>query len=449
MHGTILCVPASNWTNSSVLLLRAKDAKMSGLMVGVALFLISAPILACSAASAGVDEAAVARDLAAAVAPPCWQPVYAKTTGGLAGMMGMTRPVLCDPWEAPATLEAARTLARRYGEEAIPLWDRWAREARDFPKSGLALATLVALSDRPVGADALAGLLLGAESLPDQSVAFSLIADLHGPAARLLLERLVGDACERLRAKPDGLVRLHTGTLLARAGELLGAVGTEGTREVLRGLLNRGGDNDPSAHYLERAIQGLDARLAQPEAVRAAWSREAIEFAKAQWFHAGNISAQVGAHRAAGRLSDRGVRLGVPFLRFQLSRVSPDLAVAVAGNQRDAELIPDLIQVATRNAGGYTSSMAFAAVGQIGTREAFDALLALVRPGVDLRALSVLAKRGDVTTLLRLERLASDRSFSAADRADIAVARNYLTARLLGKTSAPSMGDGGPRFRAR
>jgi hypothetical protein len=227
---------------------------------------------------------------------------------------------------------------------------------------------------------------------------------------------------------------------------LLGAVGDQGTIEVLRGLLDRGGENDPSAHYLKRAIDGLDARLAQPEAVRAAWAREAVEFAKARWFHADNISAQVGAYRAAGRLADRGVRLGSPFLRFQLSRVSADLAVAVAGNQRDAELIPDLIQVAKRRAGGYTSSMAFAAVGQIGTREAFDALLALVRPGVDLQPLSVLARRGDVTTLRRLERLASDASFNAKDRADIAVARNYLAARLVGKIPAPSMGDGGPRF---
>jgi len=31
------------------------------------------------------------------------------------------------------------------------------------------------------------------------------------------------------------------------------------------------------------------------------------------------------------------------------------------------ELIPNLVRVAERKAGGYTSSMAFAALGQIGT----------------------------------------------------------------------------------
>jgi hypothetical protein len=93
--------------------------------------------------------------------------------------------------------------------------------------------------------------------------------------------------------------------------------------------------------------------------------------------------------------------------------------------------------------------MAFAALGQIGTREALDALLALVRPDLELRIacpLTVLAGRGDVSTLRSLRRLASDPSFNAADQADIAAARDYLAYRLAGKTPRPLMGDAGPRF---
>src|SRR5262245_37323026 len=59
------------------------------------------------------DEPALRRDLAAALAPPCWQPVVAG--GGLAGAMGGMMPgrsVVQREWEAPATLAAARSLAR-------------------------------------------------------------------------------------------------------------------------------------------------------------------------------------------------------------------------------------------------------------------------------------------------------------------------------------------------
>jgi hypothetical protein len=360
----------------------------------------------------------------------------------------MARAVLRDPWEAPATLEAARALARRYGEPGVPFWAQRAQEAKEFAERGVALATLVALSDRDAGANALVALLLGTQPMTAHTVAFSLIADLHGPAARPLLERLVSEASDRLRAKPQGLARLRAGTVLGCAGEWLAAMGDEGTMRALRGQLARGGDDDPSAHYLRRAIDGLDARLAQPESARAAWTRDAIEFAKARSFSEDHISAQAGAYRAAGRLADRGVRLGRPFLRFQLSVGSSDLAVAVAGNQREATMIPELVRIAEQRRGGYRPSMALAALGQIGAPEAIDALLTLVRTDLEVRIagpLHVLAVRGDSSTLRALQRLASDASFSAADQADIAAARDYLAARLAGKIAAPQMG-GGPQF---
>jgi hypothetical protein len=367
--------------------------------------------------------------------------------------MGMGRAILSQPCEAPATLEAARSLAHRYGEASAPFWARRANEAKDFAERGLALATLVALSDRPAGETTLAGRLFDTPSIMEQHVAFGLICDLHGAAARPLLEHLVTEACRRLRAKPNDAVRLRTATVTVCAGELLGAVGNEATRHSLSDLLAQGGNggNDPSAHYLRRALDGLDARLAQPVSARAAWSRDAVEFAKATWLYQDDISAENGAYRAAGRLADRGVRPGIRFLKFQLSGRSSasDLAIAVAGNQRETELIPDLVGAAQRTGGGYKSSMAMAALGQIGTREALDALLTLVRPNLELRIaapLSVLAQRGDATTLRALVRLANNPSFKVADQADIAAARDYLAARLAGKIPQPMMGNPGPQF---
>jgi hypothetical protein len=424
---------------------------MSRVIRRAALCLIALAVTVQADLAAG-DEATAARDLAAALIPPCWQPVYANATAGRTGMMGMARPVLSRPCEAPATLAAARALARRHGENSVPFWRRRAQEAQNFAERGLSLATLVALSDRRAGADALADLLLGTESFTAHTLAVSLIADLHGPAARPLLLRVASEACECLRAQPDEVKRLRVGTALSCAGELLEAFGDEETKAALGRLLARGGANDVAARHLKRAIDGLDARLAEPEAARALWTRDAVELAKAHWFCGDDVSATGGAYRAAGRLADRGVRLGLPFLRFQLASGFSEVAVAAAGNQREAGVIGDLIRVAERRGGGFRSHMALAALGQIGSREAFDALFTLVRPDLEPRIaapLSVLAMRGDSTTLRALQGLATDPSFSAADRADIAVARDYLAGRLAGTIRVPMMGDGGPRFPAR
>ncbi|QEH35703.1 hypothetical protein OJF2_42600 [Aquisphaera giovannonii] len=420
---------------------------MSRRGMGIGVLLIGA-FVPTPLATAQTDEAALGRDLAAAAEAPCWQPVYAEGRRGLPGVMGGPA-IVRERCEAPATLRAARELARRHGEEAAPYWARRAGEMSTPPERGLALATLVALADRPGPADRLAGLLFDERMSGNVGVAFSLIVDLHGPSARPLLERLVAEACRRRRANPERPPSLQSFLVLSRAAELLGAVGDEGTRDFLRGLLARGGKADPCALPLRLALDAIDARLSQPEAERAAWGRDAIEFVKARWFHSGSISAEIDACRGAGWLAGRGVRLGVPFLRFPLSgRASADLAVAVAGSQREAALIPDLARVAERQRGGYTSSMAVAALGQVGTREAMDALLAMVRPDFPMRIagpLSVLARDGDATTLRALVRLATDRSFDAADRADIAAARDYLAARLAGRPAASPMGDG-PQF---
>jgi hypothetical protein len=362
-------------------------------------------------------------------------------------MMGMARPIAKEPWEAPATLAAARELARRHCEEAIPILVSQFREAKDHRERGLALAVLAVLADRPAGAEALASLLFEFRSLHEQAMAFSLLADLHGPASRPFLECLVSDACRRLRAKPPEPEGYRIRTTLSQAGEFLSAVGDERSSILLREELDRGGKVDPAAVYLRASLDGLESRLALPPGARAAWSRDAIEFSKAQLRFSQDISARNGAYRGAGLLTHRGVRLSVPFLHFKLAGTAWDMAIAVAGDQREAQLVPDLVRIC-RSQSGYCAGMALSALGQIGGRKALDGLLGLVRPGLPMRVaapLSILATRGDAETLRTLDLLACDRSLDALDRADVRIAREYLAARLAGNVPASLMGDG-PQF---
>lgn len=399
-------------------------------------------------AGAQVEEARIRKDFAAALAPPCWQPVVA--TNGMAGGMGsgsgpsMVKP----PWEAPATLNAARHFAQQHRERAIPALKELARGGTDFAQKGFAVATLAALADHPAGADALVEFVFDPTSAWAQDMVFSLLADLHGDGARPIVERLYADALDRLLSTHPSSSRGNVAGVQTRAGILLSALGNESTRALYQSLRDRTGTPVVAKNSVETALSALDARLALPAAERAPWSRDAIEFMKVGALHSGHISAEVGANRAAAALKARGVRLGVPFLRMKLHPVASDIAIAVAGTQRETKLIPDLVLVIERPDAGYTASMAVGALGEIGSRDALDALLDFVRPDFRMRIavpLSLLANRGDATTLQDLKRLATAPSFSIADRADIVIARDYLAARLAAKVATPAMG-GAPQF---
>jgi hypothetical protein len=228
-----------------------------------------------------------------------------------------------------------------------------------------------------------------------------------------------------------------------RAGEFLAAVGDGGSRKMLLDLLDRTGGREHARSYAQAALDGLDTRLALPDAARSQWARDATEFMRARHRFGDNISAQIGASHAATSLANRGVRLGVPFLRFKLAGTGSDVAVLVAGRQREATLIPDLVRLAEKKDVGYVGSMALSALGDIGNRDALDDLLGFVRPDFRMRIaapLQVLANHGDATTLQALERLATDPAFGAPDQADIIIARDYLGARLSGAVKPPTMG---------
>lgn len=391
------------------------------------------------------DDATLRADFAAALAPPCWEPVYKRSrtpAPARPGMLGVGGTVLRQPWEAPATLAAARALAQKRGESALPFLLEHAKNAKDGRERGFALAVLVALADTPKGSDSLIAFVVNARAGGTLGHTLSLITDLHGPAARPLLERMVAVAFDRIASDPRSATVNLTTAVLGGAGALLGAVGDQNTRALFLQLLERAGDDRPLKPSAQALLDDLDARLSLPEADRAAWSRDVIEFMKVRAIYEGNISAENEAEQVGAGLEARGVRLGTAFLRRMLGKSPVATAVVVAGRQRETELIPDLLRIVEHGGRGYVTTLALDALGRIGTRESFAALLGLVRsdPPLPVAApLSVLANTGDAAILRALQRLATDPSLSPAARADVVVARDYLGARLAG-TLKPLMG---------
>jgi len=256
----------------------------------------------------------------------------------------------------------------------------------------LARLTLARLAEHSKAADAICEL---ASRGDDEAVL--LIAYMPSAIACQACKRLVENAKE--------------GNIKAAAIDFLAVAGNRDTLELLTALKGREA-NQYVVESLAGAIPCLEEKVKLPPEQQEEWSRQGISCWAAIREAPRPRLVGMEYELAAKELRKQGVKCSVPFLRNRIKAGDP-LAVVLAGEQKEAELVDELVALLSAKKPEQAHA-AKVALARIGTKEAVEALLRNVTPEGKAENQSIawlLADNSGEIALRELERLLADDRF--------------------------------------